>query len=123
MLDITENAMLFKINKTFPKCKTSKDLYDATRGIWKVSSKKDLAKYAFAVYQGEVKKVYKITLWESVTPELYEQLNRLEGWSEDYRKCWMFVGEVDELKSEKYKSKNISRYLSGRGTPINYVNC
>jgi hypothetical protein len=42
---------------------TPVELYDATRGVWRVNPSRHKAKYAFAVYEGIVKEVYEIKAW------------------------------------------------------------
>jgi hypothetical protein len=43
---------------------TPVELYDATRGIWKVGKqRREQADYAFAVYEGIVREVYRIKTW------------------------------------------------------------
>ena len=39
------------------------ELYDATRGIWKVGEERVKAKYAFAVFEGVIREVYEISQW------------------------------------------------------------
>ena len=57
---IDESVMLIRINKTYSPTMSKQDLYDVTRGVWKVGDRRNAPSYAFAVYQGYVKEVYKI---------------------------------------------------------------
>jgi hypothetical protein len=123
MNNISENALLFRLRRTYLQCKNEDELYNATRGIWAIGSRRNLADYAFAVFNGTVKKVYRIDCWEPVTPELYKQLGRVEKWEDKFYKRWAFIGKPDEELSAKYENKNIKEYLTGSGTPFNYVNC
>lgn len=62
--EITEPAILIRINQAFRYSMTDIELYDYTRGRWKVSriqAKK--AKYAFAVYEGIIQEIYEIIDW------------------------------------------------------------
>ena len=40
------------------------ELYDYTRGIWKIGPKRDRVDYAFAVYDGVIQETYKIESWQ-----------------------------------------------------------
>ncbi len=60
---IKEKVILIRISRLYHYGITPMELYDVTRGIWKVGSKRDQVEYAFAVYQGIVKEVYSITQW------------------------------------------------------------
>ena len=59
---IDESVMLIRINKTYSPTMTKQDLYDVTRGVWKVGDRRNAPNYAFAVFQGYVKEVYKISI-------------------------------------------------------------
>lgn len=39
---------------------TKRELYEATRVVWKIGERRNNAQYAMAVYQGIVREVYKI---------------------------------------------------------------
>jgi hypothetical protein len=42
---------------------TSIELYDATRGVWKVGPRRDKARFALSVYGGVVRAVYEVAAW------------------------------------------------------------
>lgn len=52
---ITEPALLIRINRLFRYGMSPVELYDATRGIWKIGPNREKARYAFAVYDGIIK--------------------------------------------------------------------
>lgn len=61
---IDEPAILIRINKLYRYGMTGAELYDITRGVWKVNTDRAArARYAFAVYQGIVREVYAINRW------------------------------------------------------------
>jgi hypothetical protein len=60
---IKEPSVLIRISKLYDEAMTTEELYEATRGVWKVGSRRDEAEYPFSIAGGEVKEVYKITSW------------------------------------------------------------
>ncbi|HCE3485650.1 TPA: hypothetical protein NG615_004442 [Vibrio parahaemolyticus] len=122
MLEITENAVLIRINRLFEESMTSEALYEATRGIWKIGSRREKLEIAFSVYKGEIKEVYTVHNWLPAGSTPY-QTRSLDESKKDGR--WEFVGQVasDEVR-DKYLGKSVSAYFSkGNSSPIKYVNC
>lgn len=66
--DIKHNILVIKINRLFHWNMTSRELYEATRGIWKVSISRARREidYVFAVYNQLVVAVYKPDEWHYV---------------------------------------------------------
>jgi hypothetical protein len=97
------------------------ELYDATRGIWRVGSRCEAAKYAFAIHDGVIREVYRITKWlpagSTLTtrdPKEMEDPARRE-----------FVGVLADPRLRKqYINKAVERRQFPRGAqnPIRYVN-
>lgn len=117
---IEEPALLIRINRSYYNGISSEELYNLTRGVWRLGAKKDNALYAFSVYQGVVLEVYRIFYWERGTRYM-----KFADWSdEEIRRRWAFVGEVDKKLSEKYKNKLVKGYFQpGNANPTLYVNC
>jgi hypothetical protein len=73
---ITDPVVAICINQQFEYCSNSSDLYECTRGLWRLSRKRaEKAQYAFAVHQGGIKEVYEIEEWVPV----YQKAQRLLG--------------------------------------------
>ena len=62
-VDVRHKAILITINRLYRSDMTNEELYEATRGVWKVGQKRDRAEYAIAVYQGIAREVYRIRTW------------------------------------------------------------
>jgi hypothetical protein len=120
-VEIREPAVLIRINRLYRYSMPGSELYDATRGVWKVGRRRrELARYAFAVYEGIVREVYAISKWLPAG-STYSVRNphgvRTRGRSE-------FVGTLaDDKLRRKYRDKYVGHYfLSGAQNPITYVN-
>src|ERR1041385_6463172 len=89
---IDEPVVAIAINRTYRDGISTKDLYDRTRGTWKISpSRAEKAHYAFAVYQGVIQEVYEIFEWmPSDSEEMVKVFGRPNG--DDGR--WGFRGSV-----------------------------
>lgn len=117
--DITENVIAIKINQVYRENMTELELYEATRGYWKINVKRaEMADYVFSVYKGIIKEVYKIKEWlpagtipRLTLPDAKVPADRFE-----------FVGEVAEGEiRNKYIDKSIANlYQKGEANPIKY---
>ncbi len=114
--DIKEPSILIIVNKEYKRDISPDDLYRITRGNWVMGEKRRKeAKFAFAIYNGVVRQVYKINKWDSI------DVTDSKG---KPKKRWQFSGEVaSDLKH--CVGGNVERYLGNKGAqnPIRYVNC
>jgi hypothetical protein len=95
-------------------------LYEATRGIWKLGTRREGAKYVFALFEGVVREVYEIGEWHPAGTLEYK--TRTVD-SEPVR--WEFGGRVaPEAIRAKYLGRSVNAYLARHPqNPIKYVNC
>jgi hypothetical protein len=101
---------LIRIRRRFAEVRTPDDLYEVTRQWWVVAPERRKPAYAFSVYEGIVRAVYKIERWEREPP--------------GGRDRWRFYGTRDRELEERYVWKDVSTYLRhGAQNPIKYVNC
>jgi hypothetical protein len=118
---IKEPSILIRINQEYRYGMSETELYDATRSSWVIGDRRDAAQYAFAVYEGVVREVYKITKWLSGgstfnTRWPYDRVVQTDRWE--------FVGILAE---EELRQRYINRYVGhlftqGAQNPITYVN-
>jgi hypothetical protein len=97
------------------------ELYDCTRGVWVLSHKREQARYAFAIYQGEVLEVYEIESWHRAGTTSY-LTREIEP---QYSNRWEFAGKLarDDLR-QRYVGRSVSHYFKrGEANPVKYVNC
>ena len=62
-VEVVHKTLLITINRLFRSDMSSQELYEATRGVWKIGPKRDEVEFAFAVYQGVVREVYQVEAW------------------------------------------------------------
>jgi hypothetical protein len=126
---IHEPVMAISIGGQYPNAKNARDLYNVTRGAWRIDRQRaEMAEYAFAVYKGVIKEVYKIDEWRPASPELYGILERLAGRQADDSPV-----KGDDTRSEfagvlapeAVRKKYVGKRLPKRsyGSPILYFNC
>lgn len=114
---IRHKAILITINKLYRSNMTSEELYEATRGIWRVSeTRKNKAEYCMAVYQGVVREVYLIEKWHPAGTLKYKTRDA-SGFKNSDR--WEFSGSVAYDIRDKYVGFSVGK--SGQN-PIRYVN-
>lgn len=117
-----ENVMLIRINQLYHNDMTPYELYEATRGLWRVNLEKaKKIKYALAVYYGMVLEVYEIAEW---FPAFSTMMCRKIDNNDKDRKCrYEFVGKIapDDIR-KKYKNKSVANiFKKGDQSPIRYI--
>lgn len=125
-IKIDEKVILVRINKMFREGMSDEELYESTRGVWRVGPRRNEADYAFTLYNGIVREVFFIHQWHPACTMEYK--TRVIGAIKqvDITNRWEFEGEVAEERiRNKYIHKSVMHYLPGYGgaNPIIYVNC
>ena len=125
-IKITENVLLIRINQLYQEHMTEEELYEATRGIWKVGIRRERADYVFSVYKGLVEEVYEIKSWFPACTLPYKTRNMQDAISKvTVEGRWEFEGEIakDHIR-KKYNGKSVKHYLPyGASNPAIYINC
>ena len=119
-VEIDIPVILIRINQLFRYGMTPVELYDATRGVWKVGDNRHGAKYAFGVFDGIVREVYEIERWLPAGSTFSTRAPG--GVHRDGR--FEFVGRVaaEPLRST-YRLKSVREYFPAKSrNPIRYVN-
>lgn len=116
---VDDKAILITINQLYRSNITPLELYESTRGIWRMGPRREKAEYAMAVYRGIVREVYRIDKWYPSGTFPYK--TRDDTWFKD---CvpprWEFSGEVAPQNiRDKYIDKSVGKGLQN---PIRYVN-
>ena len=120
-VEVIEPSIFIRINQKFRYSMSEMELYDYTRGQWKVNVEKaNKAKFAFAVYEGIIQEVYSILFWL----EAGKTLNTRNE-NEAIKDRFEFIGNIAEPEiRNKYKFKSVEQYFKkGNANPIMYVNC
>ncbi len=118
---VIHKALLIRINKLYREDMTIEELYEATRGFWKLGKRSHKADYAFTVYQGVIRDVFQIHSWHSAGTTPYETrkdfLVDLDGRVE-------FLGsQAPEKIRKQYIGKSVRNYFKkGHQSPVVYVN-
>jgi hypothetical protein len=107
-IDSAHRVTLIRINKLYRLGMDGNSLYQATRKWWVVDPGRN-AEWAFAIYEGDVKGVFRIDGWE-VDPE--------------GSRSWAFHGERSAEMERTYFGVDVSAYFTrGARNPVQYVNC
>lgn len=115
-VNVRHKAILITINKLYRSDMTAEELYEATRGIWRVGSKRDQVEFGMAVYQGIVHEVYKIQQWFPAGTLGY-QTRDAAGFKASGR--WEFKGTVAIDIRDEYVGNSVGM---GGQNPIRYKN-
>jgi uncharacterized protein len=118
-VQITDPVLVVNINRTFRFEMPAMELYDATRSAWVIGDRKEMARFALAVYQGTVQEVYEIKGWY---PNNSTMNSRKPEDSPINEERWEFVGRIASPDiRRRYLYKDVSDYVGGQN-PIRYVN-
>lgn len=120
-VEVTDPALLIRISRTYRPGMSVGDLYDATRGIWKISERREKARLALAVHKGVVQEVYDITEWHPAGTTWYASRRFT---AEECQRRWEFIGSVASSKDRvRYVGKSVAHYFQkGDVNPVKYCN-
>jgi hypothetical protein len=90
------------------------ELYEATRGTWRLGRRREQAEFAVAVYEGKVLEVYRIRRWHPAGTLPY-RFRKRETLTYDRR--WEFEGEVAEDLHARYVGRWVGK---GGQNPVRY---
>ena len=127
-IDIAEPSILIRINQAFRYSLTPTELYDYTRGTWRLNPQRaEFAKYAFAVYEGIIQEVYEILNWYEAGKTFnatHGNQDQNESSEEISEVRYEFIGSLaPKYIRKKYKYKSVEHYFKkGNANPIMYLN-
>ena len=118
---LDDPVLLIRINQLYRYGLTAQELYEATRGVWRLGGRREGVHYALAVFRGVVREVYRVERWFPAGSTLY-QTRPAEDVQVSGR--WEFTGTPAKPDiREKYLGKNVSAYFAGSSqNPVKYVN-
>lgn len=118
-VQVTHPSLLIRINRLYRYPMSPAELYDATRSCWKLGRRRELAKYAFAVFHSVVREVFQIDAWHPGGTTGDKNPNP------HYEGRWEFVGKPAEQSiRSQYVGKSVKDYFKqGIQNPVVYVNC
>jgi uncharacterized protein len=128
-VSIDEPVVVININQQYKHVENAEDLYNCTRGIWRLNRKRaGKAQYAFAVYQGVIKEVYEIDKWIPVSQATRDYWKERENSQGRYFPPEIHDGRSEftgKLAPETIRKKYVGRRMPVRlgQNPIRYFNC
>jgi hypothetical protein len=107
-------VILITVNRLYAHGMTEEQLYTITRGNWVLrASRLAQIKYAFCVYHGIVRQVYRVLGWHPAQARRAEQ---------KHQERWRFDGEI-AVEMQHYVGGSVAQYITaGAQNPIRYVN-
>jgi uncharacterized protein len=121
-VQVEDPALLIRINQLYRHNMPAHDLYEATRGVWRLGERREGATYALAVFEGVVREVYEVEQWHPAGTTQY--------WSRDQEELkidgrWEFTGRPAAARiRDRYVGRSVASYFKkGQQSPVVYVNC
>ena len=117
---IEEKGILIRINRLYSDTLTQQELYEATRGVWVIGSRREEIDYAFCIYQGIIREVYKIRRWLPAGTLQYKTRSEKDVC---IKGRWEFDGDIAETNiRQKYLGCSVKTYFpKGSANPITYT--
>jgi uncharacterized protein len=118
---IEDPTLLIRINRLYRSEMSAEELYDATRGVWRIGEKRKGAVIALALFRGIVHEAYEIHSWHPAGSTVYKTRPpkdvAIPG-------RWEFLGSVaSEAIRGKYVGHSVKEYLPPHSqAPVIYVN-
>ena len=118
---VVHPALLIRINKLYRHNMSQLELYEITRGIWKLGERRNGVRYALAVFEGVVREVYKIQSWYPALTTSYITRDLSER---DANGRWEFEGirAPDDIRNQYYLGSVRVYFRRGNQSPVVYVN-
>lgn len=119
--EVIEPVIMLNLARTWTPEMSPEELWEFTRNAWQVGSRREGAKFAFAVSFGVVRAVYQIAGWR-------ERCEPDRNWRDDIGKKprWIIESEhapVSDPSMAKYLQKSVKRYINNPQWPFLYINC
>ena len=120
-VEVTDPALLIRINRLYRHGMSARELYEATRGVWRLGERRNRAKYALAVFDGVVREVYTIGSWCRGGTLAYSTRPADDV---DVPDRWEFSGRVaPEPVRSRYVYRSVAAHFKpGQQSPVVYVN-
>lgn len=121
MIKIAQPAVLIRISRSWHDGVSDEELYEVTRGVWRIGERREQVELAFAVAGGVVREVYRLHSWHPAGSTPYHTRPYHDVCIEGR---WEFVGEAAEApQRDGYKGMDVSGWFEkGSSNPILYVN-
>jgi hypothetical protein len=121
-VEVEVPALLIRMNRLYRHNMTPQELYEATRGLWKLGARCMAARYAFAVFEGLVREVYEIESWHAAGTTPYATRDASQLKTAGRRE---FLGRVaDASIRDAYVGRSVAKsFARGLQSPVKYVNC
>jgi hypothetical protein len=120
-VDVDEPALLIRVAVKYRQGMSADEIYEITRGVWRLGERRDRAEIALAVFDGVVRAAYCIGSWHPAGSTTYATRPPEEV-------CvagrWEFSGTPADLSiSTKYVARSVAHYFKrGATNPVLYVN-
>lgn len=113
-----EALVLIRVSRAYERGISDEQLYEITRGWWKISPKRaHQARRVLSVFGGVVRAVYRPTEWVQPTSDLIAEDPSRAG-------RWGFIGTSDPDGEDRYLYRDVTAHLPlGAQNPIRYINC
>lgn len=121
-IKVTDSVLLIRVTRLYRHAMPAEELYDATRGQWRVGQRRNGARFALAVFDGIVREVYEIQAWHPAgTTTRGSPMHP----GPPARGRWEFTGCVAPGPvRNRYYGRSVARYFrKGHQNPVVYVNC
>lgn len=115
-----EPIVFFKIPNLWTPAMSPADLFEATRGWWKVGERVRRARYALAVHKGVTRAAYRIDYWRERVPADRIPHERGHSESDNHKRLGFWGAEAPEVAH--LVNRSIRHLPQPAGSPVIYLN-
>lgn len=119
-MNILHRVLMIRLSRLFREGMTEVELYEATRGVWKLGSRREGVQYVLAIAGGVVREVYAVDAWHPAGSSPYSTRP-----AADLQRPgrWEFTGTVaPEAVRRLYLGGRVDEFFrKGAQTPVRYV--
>lgn len=115
--------MIVRLNKHYRPGLTEMQLYDLSRGVWKVGTRREDVEVVLTMSQGIIRGVFIPELWHKAGTTDYSYVPRDDVDSEEFKDRWEFTGKVAPSEiSNLYLGKDASDFFKrGNANSFGYL--
>ena len=119
-VEVVHPALLIRVNKQFRHSMSPEELYETTRGVWRLGVRREKAQYVMAVFEGVVKEVYEVSSWHPAGSTAYTARTDVHVPGR-----WEFLGKIAQAKIRSlYLDHSVrGQFKRGEQSPVKYVKC
>ncbi|CAN5472475.1 hypothetical protein BH11ARM1_BH11ARM1_11190 [soil metagenome] len=122
LVDFNEPCLLVRIPKLWRADMSPGELYDATRGVWRLGERRNAVRFVLAVHNGVVWEAFEVSRWFPAGTTEYRDRASFDI---DIEGRWEFTGQLasTSIRGLVIGGSVAGLFARGNSNPVKYLNC